>query len=153
MTGKFIPHVGCSQSVRHGSYAQTAMRKILDSQLDAIQDAGTWKDERVITTEQASEIAIAGRREKLLNFCSNNYLGLSVCTIYYCFYTIFSLNHRKTIIVLKLDMFRQNKIVKMGKLPALSKAKTGFTGFLGFFIMCDDLTYGRQYCHHHLQYV
>ena len=55
------------------------MTNILDGRLNEIREAGTWKDERVITTEQASEIGVAGRKEKLLNFCANNYLGLSVC--------------------------------------------------------------------------
>ena len=74
-----FPAFGFSHQVRYASSAQTAMTNILDGRLNEIREAGTWKDERVITTEQASEIGVAGRKEKLLNFCANNYLGLSVC--------------------------------------------------------------------------
>lgn len=65
-------------SVRNASAAQATLRSILDSQISDIQQAGTWKSERVISTKQASEIAVQGRSDKLLNFCANNYLGLSV---------------------------------------------------------------------------
>ena len=68
-------------SVRNASIAQAALRNILDSQISDIQQAGTWKNERVISTKQASEIAVQGRSDKLLNFCANNYLGLSVSYI------------------------------------------------------------------------
>ncbi len=50
-------------------------RAILGSQLDQIRAAGTWKEERLITSPQGAEILVNGRR--VLNFCSNNYLGLS----------------------------------------------------------------------------
>ncbi len=43
--------------------------------LQEIRDAGLHKDERVITTPQGAEIAAGG--DKVLNFCANNYLGLS----------------------------------------------------------------------------
>ncbi|KAJ7392226.1 hypothetical protein OS493_013602 [Desmophyllum pertusum] len=68
---------GVQISVRNASIAQAALRNILDSQISDIQQAGTWKNERVISTKQASEIAVQGRNDKLLNFCANNYLGLS----------------------------------------------------------------------------
>jgi len=69
-------------SVRNASTAQAALRSILDSQISDIQQAGTWKSERVISSKQASEIAVQGRSDKLLNFCANNYLGLSVSYLY-----------------------------------------------------------------------
>ena len=69
-------------SVRNASAAQATLRSILDSQISDIQQAGTWKSERVISTKQASEIAVQGRSDKLLNFCANNYLGLSVSLNY-----------------------------------------------------------------------
>lgn len=56
-------------------------RGILREQLDAIADAGTWKSERVISTPQAASIRVVGGGAgggELLNFCANNYLGLSV---------------------------------------------------------------------------
>jgi len=50
-------------------------RAILGSQLDQIRAAGTWKEERLIASPQGAEILVNGRR--VLNFCANNYLGLS----------------------------------------------------------------------------
>ena len=45
--------------------------------LDDIRAAGTFKEERVITSEQAAAINVQGREEQVLNFCANNYLGLA----------------------------------------------------------------------------
>jgi glycine C-acetyltransferase len=44
-------------------------------QLEEIREAGLFKNERVISSEQGAEIVVNGR--KVLNFCANNYLGLS----------------------------------------------------------------------------
>ena len=44
--------------------------------LDEIREAGLYKEERVITSDQAAEIEVAGG-QKVVNFCANNYLGLS----------------------------------------------------------------------------
>jgi glycine C-acetyltransferase len=49
--------------------------KRVSEQLDEIRDAGLFKKERVIGSEQGAEIIVNGR--KVLNFCANNYLGLS----------------------------------------------------------------------------
>jgi glycine C-acetyltransferase len=49
--------------------------KRVSNQLDEIQSAGLFKKERVISSEQGAEIIVNGR--KVLNFCANNYLGLS----------------------------------------------------------------------------
>jgi glycine C-acetyltransferase len=49
--------------------------KRIAGQLDEIRSAGLFKTERVISSEQGVEIIVKGR--KLLNFCANNYLGLS----------------------------------------------------------------------------
>ncbi|HEY8144819.1 MAG TPA: aminotransferase class I/II-fold pyridoxal phosphate-dependent enzyme, partial [Kofleriaceae bacterium] len=43
--------------------------------LDEIRQSGLWKEERIIESPQAAEIVVAGR--EVLNFCANNYLGLS----------------------------------------------------------------------------
>ena len=43
--------------------------------LSEIRSAGLYKDERVIESPQGPEITVGGR--KVLNFCANNYLGLS----------------------------------------------------------------------------
>lgn len=53
-------------------------RGILAEELNAISEAGTWKSERVITSPQAAKIRVEGTDGQLLNFCANNYLGLSV---------------------------------------------------------------------------
>lgn len=47
----------------------------LAKELAAIEDAGLFKRERIITSEQGPEITVGGRQ--VLNFCANNYLGLS----------------------------------------------------------------------------
>ena len=43
--------------------------------LDEIEAAGLTKHERIITSPQSAEIDVGGR--KVINFCANNYLGLS----------------------------------------------------------------------------
>jgi glycine C-acetyltransferase len=48
----------------------------LDSELASIQSAGLYKSERIIISAQGASIRIADGRE-VLNFCANNYLGLS----------------------------------------------------------------------------
>lgn len=47
----------------------------LRQELQEITDAGLYKKERVITSVQGAEITVNGRT--VLNFCANNYLGLS----------------------------------------------------------------------------
>ncbi len=51
------------------------MQAHLQRELDEIRAAGLYKTERVIESPQRAEIEVAGR--KVLNFCANNYLGLS----------------------------------------------------------------------------
>ncbi|XP_021342463.1 2-amino-3-ketobutyrate coenzyme A ligase, mitochondrial-like [Mizuhopecten yessoensis] len=65
-------HVRCV-----GTVAVAEARKILDKELDGIREAGTWKAERVIVTKQAPSIRVEGQTSNILNFCANNYLGLS----------------------------------------------------------------------------
>ena len=48
----------------------------LQSQLDGIREAGTYKQERQLSTPQGS-IIYANGRGPLLNMCANNYLGLA----------------------------------------------------------------------------
>lgn len=48
----------------------------LQTQLADLKGQGLYKQEREITSPQDSHITLAGRKE-LLNFCSNNYLGLA----------------------------------------------------------------------------
>lgn len=47
----------------------------LQKELETIQDNGLYKKERIITSPQGAEITVNG--ETVLNFCANNYLGLS----------------------------------------------------------------------------
>ena len=48
----------------------------LEQELQSIEEAGLFKRERIITSPQAAEITITGGKQ-VLNFCANNYLGLS----------------------------------------------------------------------------
>ena len=47
----------------------------IDSELEEIKLAGLYKNERIITSEQGAKITVNGKT--VLNFCANNYLGLS----------------------------------------------------------------------------
>ena len=47
----------------------------ITNELTNIENDGLFKRERIITSQQSAEIEVAGKR--LLNFCANNYLGLS----------------------------------------------------------------------------
>jgi glycine C-acetyltransferase len=51
-------------------------KPVLTKELDSIKEAGLYKKERIITSPQAAEITIEGGKT-VLNFCANNYLGLS----------------------------------------------------------------------------
>ena len=73
----FLPHPARSAGRRATSSLST-LKEVLRAELDGIRAAGTWKNERVITTPQAASIRVQGRSGELLNFCANNYLGLSV---------------------------------------------------------------------------
>jgi len=48
----------------------------LEKELAGIKEAGLYKNERIITSAQGAEIRVS-TGEKVLNFCANNYLGLS----------------------------------------------------------------------------
>ena len=48
----------------------------ITAELDSIRQAGTWREERVITTPQRSRIDTTAK-QGVVNFCANNYLGLS----------------------------------------------------------------------------
>lgn len=47
----------------------------IQAELEEIKQAGLYKQERIISSEQAAEITANGKH--VLNFCANNYLGLS----------------------------------------------------------------------------
>jgi glycine C-acetyltransferase len=65
-------------SYSRNSSALAAARQLLENELDSIRQAGTFKHERVITSKQAVTVQVQGQLQPLLNFCANNYLGLSV---------------------------------------------------------------------------
>ncbi len=52
------------------------LKNFLAEEIQSIKDASLYKNERIITTPQGAEITLT-TGEKVLNFCSNNYLGLS----------------------------------------------------------------------------
>jgi glycine C-acetyltransferase len=52
------------------------LQPILQAELKEIEEAGLFKRERIITSPQAAEIKVSTGAE-VLNFCANNYLGLS----------------------------------------------------------------------------
>jgi len=52
------------------------MKQHLQGELKAIEEAGLYKNERIIVTPQRAEIMVQSG-QKVLNFCANNYLGLS----------------------------------------------------------------------------
>ena len=51
------------------------IQQFLQSELATIEENGIFKKERIITSKQGAEITVNG--ETVLNFCANNYLGLS----------------------------------------------------------------------------
>ncbi|MEO0087643.1 MAG: glycine C-acetyltransferase [candidate division WOR-3 bacterium] len=61
--------------------AYGAIREFLSNELKATREAGLYKEERYILTPQSSEIIVeypeGAKPRKVLNFCANNYLGLS----------------------------------------------------------------------------
>ena len=54
----------------------SSMQEHLKNELDLIKDQGLYKEERIIVSSQGAEI-ILDSGQKVLNFCANNYLGLS----------------------------------------------------------------------------
>ena len=51
------------------------LKSVLESELAAAKENGTYKVERVLESAQGREITVGGK--KYLNFCANNYLGLA----------------------------------------------------------------------------
>ena len=51
-------------------------KEALQQEIEEIKEAGLYKEERVITTPQGAEIDTTATPD-VLNFCANNYLGLS----------------------------------------------------------------------------
>jgi glycine C-acetyltransferase len=51
------------------------LKPVLEKELQEIKDAGLYKQERIISSPQAADINANGK--DVVNFCANNYLGLS----------------------------------------------------------------------------
>ena len=51
-------------------------KEFLTKEIQSIRDAGLYKEERIIVSPQGAEITLESG-QKVLNFCANNYLGLS----------------------------------------------------------------------------
>jgi glycine C-acetyltransferase len=56
-------------------YPSQFQQKLL-SELQSVREAGLYKEERIINSPQGAEIRLSNGK-KVLNFCANNYLGLS----------------------------------------------------------------------------
>lgn len=52
------------------------IKEHLEKELEDIKNSGLYKTERIIVSEQGAEITLENG-QKVLNFCANNYLGLS----------------------------------------------------------------------------
>src|ERR1700754_3120137 len=52
------------------------LKPVLQQELAEIEKAGLYKRERIITSPQGADITVQGGKE-VINFCANNYLGLS----------------------------------------------------------------------------
>ncbi|MCS7078089.1 MAG: glycine C-acetyltransferase [Bacteroidia bacterium] len=52
------------------------LKPVLEKELESIKNAGLYKKERIITSSQGAEITL-DTGAKVINFCANNYLGLS----------------------------------------------------------------------------
>ncbi|OKS88316.1 glycine C-acetyltransferase [Mucilaginibacter polytrichastri] len=52
------------------------LKPVLQQELAQIEEAGLYKRERIITSPQGADITVQGGQE-VINFCANNYLGLS----------------------------------------------------------------------------
>src|SRR6185436_8604026 len=53
----------------------TTLKPVLEKKLHEIREAGLYKEERIISTPQGAGITANGK--EVINFCANNYLGLS----------------------------------------------------------------------------
>jgi glycine C-acetyltransferase len=58
------------------NYSKQDFARELQNELDELKEAGLFKSERIITTPQAASIHTTAGND-VLNFCANNYLGLS----------------------------------------------------------------------------
>nr|XP_039256201.1 2-amino-3-ketobutyrate coenzyme A ligase, mitochondrial-like [Styela clava] len=67
----------CQCLVRNLSDGEKNLLDQVNEELSNIRESGLWKFERVITTKQDSHVKVQNDDRRILNFCANNYLGLS----------------------------------------------------------------------------
>ncbi|XP_055322769.1 2-amino-3-ketobutyrate coenzyme A ligase, mitochondrial isoform X1 [Sitodiplosis mosellana] len=75
-----LSSVGCQivhTQRKSSTVAAQNFRVILQKQVNEIHAAGTYKNERVISSPQKTIIKIEGSSKSVVNFCANNYLGMS----------------------------------------------------------------------------
>lgn len=70
-----VHRAGANRAACLSTVPANSLNSRLGEELTGIRDAGTWKVERVLTSTQSSSITVA-EGAPVLNFCSNNYLGL-----------------------------------------------------------------------------
>ncbi len=74
----FLLHLKPKMNTRIGrAYFSSKFMLRIGGEVASIKEAGTWKEERIITSSQATNISVKGSSATVLNFCANNYLGLS----------------------------------------------------------------------------
>ena len=66
---------GQSSPDTNGKFYATSKNSKTNFRIKTIENNGLYKKERIITSPQGAEITVNG--ETVLNFCANNYLGLS----------------------------------------------------------------------------
>lgn len=74
-----LPGVGLARLPAAACFSskQDTLSTVIQDAVAEMKAAGTYKKERVITSAQDALITVEGRRDPVLNFCANNYLGLA----------------------------------------------------------------------------
>lgn len=63
------------------TFQSSAVKKFKEriiNQINELKEAGTYKTERIISTQQSDKIKLLNSSNEYINFCANNYLGLAV---------------------------------------------------------------------------
>src|SRR5512142_2420354 len=63
------------RSQREATTMYDRAQQVFQAALEEIRAAGTFKEERILASPQGAAVRVQGR--EVLNFCANNYLGLS----------------------------------------------------------------------------
>eukprot|EP00756_Hemistasia_phaeocysticola_P014215 Hpha_TRINITY_DN15329_c0_g1::TRINITY_DN15329_c0_g1_i1::g.89421::m.89421/K00639/kbl, GCAT; glycine C-acetyltransferase len=74
---RFPVHFVAALAQRRTASGAALLKDILSKELNGFREAGTYKEERVITSPMQSSITTTASSGPVLNFCANNYLGLS----------------------------------------------------------------------------